>query len=100
MRSKNSCKFRTKPLKNPETDLYIPIPGKSNTDSRKVPSRDTRYASSSSSSPTPRFTNSHVNPKLFGSSRDRNRLREDLSEARHRDSYCQLCSVEYGIFHP
>lgn len=42
----------------------------------------------------------HINPKMFGSSGDMNRLREELSEARHRDSYCHLCSEDGAVYHP
>ena len=42
----------------------------------------------------------HINPKKFRSSGDMRRLREELSEARHRDSLCHLCSEESAVYHP
>ena len=42
----------------------------------------------------------HVNPKMLASARDMHRVREEMSEARHRDSFCHLCSEEGDVFHP
>ena len=53
-----------------------------------------------SSNQRPRANKPYVNPKMLATARDRHRMREEMSEARHRDSFCQLCSEEEDIFHP
>ena len=48
----------------------------------------------------PRGLFPHVNPKMIANARDMHRMREEMSEARHRDSFCHLCSEEGDVFHP
>ena len=46
------------------------------------------------------FTDIYVNPEVFRSRRDKIGLWEEIKESRHKDSYCQLCSVEGAVYHP
>ena len=98
MRPKNTHKmtsFRNPAVKTSPTYSAPPESSTSRADNSSTKARVSR-----SSRAHCRFTDPHVNPRVFSSARDMKRLREELNEAKHKDSYCHLCSEEGAIFHP
>ena len=91
--SPNHSKFHPKPkerIANPAISSSIST--KQSCNQSVVPGTGTNHR--------PKGLNPHVNPKMLASARDMHRMREEMSEARHRDSYCQLCSEERDVYHP
>ena len=91
--SPNHSKFHPKPkerIANPAISSSIST--KQSCNQSVVPGTGTNHR--------PKGLNPHVNPKMLASARDMHRMREEMSEARQRDSYCHLCSEERDVYHP